>query len=535
MRNNIQNDVKVEKATLKTSKFNVSRSIASTASIGRVNVGFSQFMVPNSKAFVSQEQLVRMAPLVAPAYAKQKYKTWHTFVPFADVFPNFDSMLAEQAISRGGTLIQPTKVPHMKVRDLTAWVLNGAKCTIYQSKEDTTDLASAVTFGAGNTSPGSSGSIYKTRNTSLLSYLNFVSAAGMNVPSRINIGKLLNLTDPDVTMYSGNFDAKSFGYFDISDENYPQYYKYTNGGYDTDMVTLEAADLTYRTSYDKADFSGWDKSCVVIYAFRLSSWGVALANTLRGLGYPLDLGSNEDVSLLPLFACYKAYWDIFGLGLWQNFEQTNCGKLISISNLVPDMDIMVMGNSTYGAFNAWKSFIYDELGAMWLTEQNDYVSAHLPQPTISKPADVGQFVDVTNSGNTIVQTDTSNKDSAQPGFIADGHAHTSTIQHGYLDSELLKRLYKSTNRNTALGRKIADLMRAQGLGTYMERTRVNYIGDTSLDIEVSSVTSQSDTFDEASNTGKLLGAYGGKGVGWKQHDKKKAVKKTDEEEPEGGV
>ena len=66
MRNNIQNDVKVEKATLKTSKFNVSRSIASTASIGRVNVGFSQFMVPNSKAFVSQEQPAEPSVQVAP-------------------------------------------------------------------------------------------------------------------------------------------------------------------------------------------------------------------------------------------------------------------------------------------------------------------------------------------------------------------------------------------------------------------------------------------------------------------------------------
>ena len=65
-----------------------------------------------------------------------------------------------------------------------------------------------------------------------------------------------------------------------------------------------------------------DKS-VIHFAFRLSNFGKRLRKILMGLGYQIDFRAKNEVSILPLFAYYKAYFDSFGLTLYQNYLHTN--------------------------------------------------------------------------------------------------------------------------------------------------------------------------------------------------------------------
>lgn len=71
---------------------------------------------------------------------------------------------------------------------------------------------------------------------------------------------------------------------------------------------------------------------------------------------------------------------------------------------------------------------------------------------------------------------------------------------------MLKRLYRWTNRNTILGRRIAEILRAQGLGKYVDECKSYYIGSTDTMITISDVVSQAATDDA------VLGEYGGKGL-----------------------
>ena len=529
MRNNIQNDVKIESAKIPASKFDLSGSYSSTASVGEVGVSFLRTLLPGSKAMCGSEQLIYLAPMVAPAYTKQHYKTWHMFVPLEDVWPNYSAFATYQKISRNGQIFAPNEVPNYPKDLLSLWCLTGAKCTLYLKKLD--DNATAQTIDVGDISGGYCDVPASLRGTNNMYYRVMQNALSGIYTTRadgtpvINVGALVQcskVTGPngssrDFFVESGNYDDSTF-YREDHDYGQSDWF-----GYDmTTAVKMDTADAClYRFLSRNNEV---DHNFIVCFAFRFSSWGIHLFKILRGLGYSMDFDArDEQRSILPLLACYKAYWDIFGLNLYQNFETTYCGRLITaLSNIVATK---VNGNNDLNAL--FEAFMREELGAMWLTEKNDYVSAHLPQPVVSSanPTPLRGVIDVYDSLSTNprpadhIAQPSNNADPASslPPVGGDGHAYIKTIEHGYLDSEILKRIYKRTNINTALGKKIADLMRAQGLGQYMQRTRTNYIGDTDVLLKVESVVSQSDTFKEG---GAMLGERAGKGVGYKSGEKK---------------
>ena len=546
MRNNLQNDVKIENAKNFASKFNLSGSYSSTASVGEVSVKFSRLLQPNTKAMCGEESLIFLAPLAAPTYAKQHYKTWHNFIPVEDVWPNYSAFITQQSISRNGEIIQPTLEPCVPKDGLSLFTLNGARGTLYLRPLDSTpgdvDDVSDYVSGIYFEIPASIAN--QTTSETYKAYrgaLEGLWAKRANGTPRFDFGKLVGCTldsgnESTLSLESGNLTRESF----LVDDN--EYGQSDWNGYElSGRVPMETSDFNlYR--YVSSTAAGTQHDYIACFAFRLSSWGIHLFKILKGLGYGIDVDAKgENRSILPLLAAYKAYWDVFGLNLWQNFESTYCGRLISALEQTNDVNVWYNDD----IWPIFKSFVYEELGSMWLTEKNDYVSAHLPQPTVSavNQTPLRGVFDVANpdvkdiNNNPLPATpDThivqnsfydGSQRSDQPAIVpaGDGHAYIRQTAHGYLDSEILKRLYKRTNANTALGKKIADLMRSQGLGTYMERTRVNYIGDTDVELNVQSVISTADTFKQAGE-GAMLGERGGRGVGYKPN-KNKLFYKTD--------
>lgn len=528
MRNNLQNDVKIENAKQYANKFNLSGSYSSSASMGEVSVKFSRLLQPNTKAMAGEESLIFLAPLAAPAYAKQYYKTWHMFVPVADVWPNYDAFISQQKISRNGTIIQPTLEPCCPKDILSLFCLNGAKCSVYFHRIpaeliDSTDIRALVSGGYFDVPDTITSGDYQHLLDIALDQIWFKRADGTPV---IDVGKIVGCSgDGSLELESGNLDKATFKR-NTTDVGQSAWF-----GYDlTGQVAMGSSDFSLYRKLEHASFEN-DEAYIVCYAFRLSSWGIHFLKNLRGLGYGIDMDAKDERrSIIPLIATYQAYWDIFGLNLWQNFESTYCGRLKSALEQTNSTDVSINDD----LWPLFKSFITTELGAMWVTEKNDYVSAHLPQPVVSsanetplygvmdvKPGAGGSGV--VRPANVIHVTDnSSSRDGMPTNGMRDGHAQIMDTIHGYLDSEILKRLYKRTNANTALGKKIIDLMRSQGLGTYLERTRTNYIGDTSIDLNINSVVSQSDTFKQSSegNEGAMLGQRAGKGVGYKANDDK---------------
>lgn len=554
MRNNIQNDAKVENDVLPTSKFNLSGSYYSTSSVGEIGVACCRALQAHTSAMMGTEKFVLTAPLVAPCYAKMHYKTWSYFVPLEDVWPNYSAYRTQQKVTRNGVIFRPNKKPCISKDILSLYMLNGAKCTIFArllpedyTSENNLNYLSGEYFDFPEQifdaqGPISNAGLYREimKQALNLLYTDPVDEYGApDFDSYINLHVLNHYTNwtnmsGRIQIRSGNYGVKSFcrRVNSVPPE--------LASGYDvSSYVPLGKGDVTFYKVV-VVTYNNETRHYMIAYNFRLSSWGRHYKKVLEGLGYRLDVDAiDEPREVLRILAAYHAYWYSFGIDYWQNFETTLCKRLETLLVNTNDVDI----GDNLNLASTFNSFILEEFGSMWVTEQNDYVSAHTPQPNMSFKDDfaLSGIVDVNNpsgsynvsSPNMSISTaaDTTVPTSGQPSeALRDNMPFIRIVTHGHMDAELLKRMSKSVNRDTILGKTIAKQMRANGLGDYLERTRTNFIGSTSLELNVSSVISSADTFKPATpdsaQEGAVLGQRAGKCVGY-QDNSKKLYYKTD--------
>ena len=420
MKTNKQGNIRVPKSGFKRSRFNWSHDVNTTFAWGEIQPTMCKLLIPNTKTTVQAQSLIRLAPMVAPTFGRVKYKTFSQFVPCADVMPNFDAMLAQEPIIRNGVKKVPKNIPSITLGILSSYVLFGARANIYWAD-------SAAEAAKGN---------YKTRYRHLnlqgewaldSTMANILSALGtQNVAATYANG--LPVTQATSTLYSsvagfsdksdatgervvffprgpysflrhsfedtGSGEAKRYG-VTLSNKTMASLFPVDKAINIQEEVTKGSAaaarydDTEAEVSFESADYiiefnmpgplSDTERSYFAL-AFELSDYGKRIRKVLQGCGYQIDFASTEKVSILPLLAQYKAYFDIFGLQLFQGWETSVCATLIdyltnnyieSITNSTGSMlalpDYTVASRNTY--YNSlFISFMLGELGNEWYSE-----------------------------------------------------------------------------------------------------------------------------------------------------------------------
>lgn len=569
MRNSQIGKIAISTSHRNRAKFNVSHDVNTTAAYGDTQPLIGRLCVPGTKSVVSIDSLVRLAPMVAPCFGRLKFKTWSSFVPISDLLHNFPSMLAQEPISRGNNTFVPTSLPRVAINRLSILTLFGARMTAYAQDlglatdaGNETQYLSLVPVKVGDGQIPTE--LQTAENLRIYQYFsnkysysrNFGPAldnkvygsfnAGLLLPEYRNDGQSSSLkTDFFIPMcFDAEFGARPFdiGTYDsksnkwISENNY---------------VSLDSADEIIEYMHDvyvldnPTDPNSAQKlhRFRIVLAFKLGDYGKRLRKILLGLGYQINFTSTTEVSLVPLFAYFKAYFDVFGLCLYDAWETTFCSKLLTYIDFHNEVDLgkyfrnfdtpaeNEVGYLLFGFFN--------ELANTFVTDKVDFVSAHVKSTAVSPALNLSkQFIDVNPGVSSdksdvykamITETDSSGFNAAPHLGDSNGHAMVNGVFHGQLDSEYLKKLYVWTNRNTIAGRKIAELLRAQGLGKFVDDCKSNFIGFTEVDVNIVDVVSNSDTFDQSKpvgSQGSVLGEYGGRGIGYK--DGKSLVFENDE-------
>lgn len=609
MKANKQSKIKIPKSGYKRSKFNLSHDVNSTFSFGEIQPVGCRMLQPGSKTTVSTQSLLRLAPLVAPTFGRLKYKTFNQFVDVMDIFPNYDALMAQQPVNRNGRIKVPQKVPSVKLGQLSSWCYQGAKATLYWVDEGTNGTnvlrqeaaqqGKYVTWFKPNTA--SVGNTIPSNVSTMLDYV--FETSGINKPFIAKGPSTVFQYIPGApTLHPDWLGVGSNAYYmgfrpkmaksDSWNAAYQGATTYTGEDYlillslngvngpslrnmllpynpavladavvenpASAYVSMESADALIEFMVDDGTTSGSNEHYYCL-ALEFSDYGKRIRKILQGCGYQIDIGSDELVSILPLLAQYKAYFDIFGLQLYQGWETTYCAKLIDFikNNFIEVIDferydgqptdairIASMpygtGQAAYRAdvFTSFCSFMFAEVAQEWYTDSPDWIGSHMSKLAVSATGP-DEFLSVDGSGidvtahvmngvpresGTLIDYGLSdnNQDSAilDTNTTSNGvHAFINQIQHGQVDADLLKRLYKWTNRNTMLGREIAKILRAQGLGDYVDECKSNFIGSTDNMITISDVVSTSDTqtettdsYGRVSTSGAVLGEYGGKGL-----------------------
>lgn len=498
------NNIKVDAPSKERSPFRLDHDNNTSGSFGLFQPLFCKLIVPKSKTTMSIDPIVYMSPMVAPTVGRMNYETYSAFVGMSDLLPqSFGAFLTKKPYASSSGIGAQPKVPNMRLGYLCSYVLLGCRLSVYKR-----------TSNSSNGVEKQFAPLDQNEATTLVNNLksaSFVvqSMSQNSYPDYVGCGfvaSMLGSALPNVLMPFAN---------DVNAPNTwrPDYVP-PHSNILTDPVTLESADYVFERT---------NNNVVYAYCVRLSNYGKQFRKILLGLGYQINFNSQAAVNLLPLFAYFKAYFDSFGLTLYQSWESTTASYLLrSWDNKV--FTPMTVNNGSFQVF-------INDLVNTYYTDAQDFISAHQRTDVVSSSEDgfINNVIWVDNGGSSVTTQDSATE-PATVTLLSKG-AYINRVNHTEVDAELLKRLARFTNRNTVAGQRIEELLRLGGYGDWLAKCRSYFIGKTSTPLSISRVTATSDSTNTVTGNNSVLGEFAGQGFG---HDKDVADQKFTFENDEFG-
>ena len=525
--------ISVKTGNLPRKAFPMSADVYTTSGFGEVQPVCFQACQPNTKSVLSHDVLVRLAPLLAPTRTRVGVRLTSKFVGMSELSENFAFTMANRPVARGSQTFVPKAVPHMSLQKLSLMTLIGAKITFYsmananndvndyckfrryRCKQDYSDLSTgfvSLSRAMGNIDTVDAttlddNDLFTTSPTvSMYEPFGVSSSRGF-----LNVYRLLGLTESVHGQLWLPVAAPSwFDFFEFDD---------ADGGYSAE-VDARAADFVIPVHLRCGDLTR-----MVAVAVKLSAFGERLRKAILGVGYELDFYSTKEKSLMPLFALYKAWYDSYAPQLYENWTLSAAYRLLFLNekdNVVDygdDFENAAVLHPPYPRVSQLIQFFVD-LGNMWYTEEQDIVTAHIRSLAVASAGTVDDSLltqIVPNSPDSSIHVSNNVDTSSEPNNPDNQNGH-SYINGGYsfsqLDLEILQKAYQVVNRETIAGQRIAEILRANGLGEYVDECKSRFIGETWVNIDINDVNATADSFNVSTEQGSTLGAYVGKGVGY---------------------
>lgn len=248
---------------------------------------FCQFLLPDSNISVSAKQLVRLAPMPVPSFARVSLVNKFVFVPWSDLCGYYEAMLSNMPFN--GSVV-PTQLPFV----YNAYL---AKCLL------STLFGSVATFYEVDTSVPSPVTFKECSSTDALKFAGFLETSWKT----------------QCTSHACTIDVNV-----------------TPWQVKEDIVSPNTADYLVH-------FHANEKT--ILAAFRYSTRAKHLRSVLIGLGYSLAMQDWTKVNALPLFAFYKAWFDTYAPKRTVAWTDSSVFKFIKnvsdnyLPNVCNDLDI----------------------------------------------------------------------------------------------------------------------------------------------------------------------------------------------------
>lgn len=421
-----------------------------TASIGVCQPLLCQYLMPHDKAVANLRQLVRLAPMPVPSFARLSYVNKVRFVPITDVQRNFESLLSQTSVNTNHANYVPTNVLRVTNRFLV-YIL----CTLADTE---------VSFYLG-------------------------SSGELKVAKNYNFSTLVSTFFPaykDTLSYRGNIEP-------IKDPN---------GSDNADPLVTT----------DNADFIMSPSNTQQFALFRLGRTGRILRSIFVGLGYSLNIQDDALVSALPLLSYYKAYYDCYYPQRNSNFYDTAAYKIIDTAfeyNYDDLVDMVVNGGSALST--AIYQFFLQSLGDSFATYPDDYLSVHRTSANLSEEgkdmtnSTLQQPFAITN------QLVDSVKVTTNPNIAITANTGALTLTALQTLQRLQRFINKDSIIGQRVSKWLQVHFGDSAVSDFFKDSTA--INDIITRCDVDDIFSQSDTIDSNGN-GDYLGAYAGKGLGF---------------------
>lgn len=458
-----------------TYKHDVGCDIHSTLNFKFVQPTYMLPMDGGNKINLRLRQLVRLAPLPVPSFARMRVENRGYFIPAVDVMPAFEAMRTHVQINTSVSQYIPTTVTTVSPKFLLMYLLCHHSIMACFTQKSGQINATAWTVSRFN-----------------------VTSSGANSINNCWASFVDSLNKPVKYAYS-NFHDNNI----IADNE----------------LSIDGADFVY---IDRTLSNGTSVSPDT-FAFKLTPKGKALFSIFSGLGYNLDWYNDNEVSALPILAFYKGYFDLFAPKRVLTWSDTAAYALINYMYENGKTEYSLTSNaSTSGDTNYTNAFL-ESLGECFVTQQDDFISVHRATPfggadvtDVENRLTVPHYIDSTVGSDTFIKPDT----------FAQGGSNT-TSQQGqevnistnypltYARLKVLERLSKFVSKNSVIGRKVESYIKAHYDSTVLS----SFFKDSKFVFQFNSDCSINDVMSTAQTTsadgvGENLGAYAGKGIGF---------------------
>ena len=268
-----------------------------TMAFGFFQPFYTQLMSKGDKISLSARQLVRLAPMPVPTFGRMKLVNHAVYVPFSDVYPAYDALLAKVNVSTSVKTYIPTELP-------------------------------------------------KITNSLLVAFL----CSYHGIMAQWSLDALRNMTRDTLTkVTAGNSAAALFNSDDVSIDGVTVWYHPIEQQYDNELDIPGCDFVFYSTTINK------------VVGFKMSTVGKRVYSLLRGLGYSLEVANNNFVSAVPILAFYKAWFDHYAPKRDMTWSNTSAYRLINFiyeNNKVSLNDSYVGNHLTYDFLTSLQDCYY---------------------------------------------------------------------------------------------------------------------------------------------------------------------------------
>lgn len=440
---------------------NLSFDNNTTMDFGFLQPLLSQYMLPNSSISVNSKQLVRLAPMPTPSFARMYLQNYARFVKMTDVVPYFESLLSGISFTTpSGVSVKPTQMP-VTTNSFLLWnILCLSRCSVYEK------YAIGVNeYGWKHIPLGLADDISDFRDCLF---------------NRFGFSASLNLAfAPDFAVPSDSTISPLMSDYIIEDD-----------------FANDTTDTTY------------------LFCFQFSTRAKHLRKQLLGLGYSLNGEDNKPVSIAPILAYYKAYYDYFGLTRDIQFEQTNCFKIIGLVWEYVTNFFQLDGSVSASNLTLFINFLRDFVN-LYYTDASSYIAAHRSTPMNGAGSRIPGVNTSLYSLVNYAQHDT--KRYIRPNNFGVPHVDADPPLTTWLSIDLLRRLSRFVSKDSVIGKRLSDWVKVHyGSDVSFDLFKDSFnISEWRTPIDIDDVFSTSETSDIGNkDKGDYLGAYAGKGIGF---------------------
>ena len=259
--------------------------------------------------------------------------------------------------------------------------------------------------------------------------------------------------------------------------------------------------------------------------FKLSSYGRFWYSVLRGLGYSLDPNDTLPVSILPLWAFVKAYYDLYYPKRDNPWHVSNYYSDIN-AFYNGDFVVRTVGSLKYDMISSFNS-IHALFGTLPKFDFFAPVDDSLASVATTQPINLNSgasfdassiFDNGNNSGDKFKVS--SNSDGSVSGPLTNNvPSLTKIVSDGDnvgISADqltLVNRLWSFVQKSSVVGQSVKDWFKVHlGVGTNEDMFDQTILVDSVVnDVSINAVISTAQTSDPSAKTGDNLGALAGQG------------------------